>query len=59
MSTVDTSVQPGVLVSVHVRVYVPVMVLVAVAVGDVASEKLMFAGPVHKPVPMLGVAFKL
>jgi hypothetical protein len=59
MSTVDTSVQPGKLVPVQVKVWVPAVVLVAVAVGEVAFEKLMFAGPVHAPVPWLRVAFRV
>lgn len=59
MFTVSTSVQPSILVPVQVRVKVPVVVLVAMAVRLVAFEKLMFAGPVHCPVPWLKLAFRV
>ena len=51
---------PTPLLSVQYKPNVPARVLVAVAFGVVAfGVKLMFAGPVHVPVPMLGVALRL
>ena len=60
MFTVSVVLHPTPLLSVQYKSNVPARVLVAVAVGVVAfGAKLMFAGPVHVPVPMLGMALRL
>ena len=59
MSILSDEIHPGVFVSVQVKVYVPAVVAVAVDVAEVALPKTIPTGPVHAPVPILGVAFKL
>src|SRR5690606_30486650 len=59
MVTTSLVTQAVVLVSVHVKFYVPADGTVTVAVGECTGLNTTPAGPDQAPVPILGMAFNV